>query len=207
MAKKELRKPRRLIIAGDFFNFDTFSTYAQLMQIPGWTEERTAARTLLGEWLDVFDEIYMLMGNHERRLIRFTAGAFEENDILSLITTNERVKMSKHGYMTIDTDNGVYRVTHQKNYSVIPLRVADDLANKFQQHIITHHEHHIGMAKSRYGHYIIVNNGALVDANKLPYVMLEDSKSAAMELGFCLLKNGYIKMFGDDVFTNWNKYG
>jgi len=99
VARKNMSKPRRLLIAGDFFNMDTFSNYIHLVNIPTWKEERDAAKTLLHEWLETFDEIRMLMGNHDRRLQKFVNGEFDETDILSLVISNpDMVKMSAPPY-------------------------------------------------------------------------------------------------------------
>jgi len=207
VARKNMSKPRRLLIAGDFFNMDTFSNYIHLVNIPTWKEERDAAKTLLHEWLETFDEIRMLMGNHDRRLQKFVNGEFDETDILSLVISNpDMVKMSGYGYCTIDTPGGVYRVTHPKNYSINQLVVADQLALKFGQHIISFHEHHLSAGYDRYKRYMVVNGGCLVDPDKLAYVKLDDSKSAGMAAGFVMLRNGAPQLFGKSPFTDWQHW-
>lgn len=204
IAKRHLKPPKKLIIAGDFFNFDAFSLYAQVIPLPTWRQEREAAYFLINEWLDTFDEIYAIMGNHERRLQRFTAGAFDTADIWSLITTNEKLLFSKFGYCNLESKNtGLWRITHQKNYSILQLNVADALAHKHKCNIVTHHEHHSAIGRDRYKNYIVVNNGSLVDPQKLAYVALDDSKGAGMAKSFLLMKNGYPYLM-DEKFTDWD---
>jgi len=204
IAKIYLRKPRRLLIAGDTFNMDAFSTYSDVIQMPTWKQERDGIRQLFSEWYEVFDEIWLLMGNHDRRMQKFTGAAFDESDILSLIGVRpDKTQYSPFGFCTIETQYGVYRVTHPRNYSINQLVVADQLAQKYQQHIISHHEHHVAMGYDRYKNFIIINNGCLADPNKFAYVVLDDSKSAGMEQSFVLLTEGYPRLLANEPFTNW----
>jgi len=209
IAKKHLKKPRKLLIAGDFFSYDQFSTYAQVVQHPSWEQEREAAKSLLDMWFNTFDEIYGLMGNHDRRLQKFVMGAFDENDIISMVYSNpNKLKWSNYGYCIIDTPTGEWRITHPKNYSINQLTVAEQIAFKFHQNIISHHEHHASMGFDRYGRYVLVNNGCLLEQNKLAYASLDDSKSDAMMKAFCMLKDGYPYLFCDNglPWTDWSKW-
>ncbi len=208
VGKKHLKRPRRLLIAGDLFSMESFSMYAAIIEHPSWAQEREAVKELLHLWLAVYDEIYMLMGNHERRLQKWTAGAFEETDLLALTYSGDKVHWSNFGYCTVDTERGKWRVTHPRNYSINRLTVAEALANKFQCNIISHHEHHLAMGYDRYGHYMLVNNGWLGDESKLPYVALDDSKSNRMMKGFCMLRDGIPTIFADESlhFTDWARW-
>lgn len=209
IAKKHLKKPRKLLIAGDFFSFDQFSTYAQVVQHPSWEQERESAKSLLNMWFDTFSEIRGLMGNHDRRLQKFVLGAFDGEDIISMIYSNpEKLKWSNYGYCIIDTPTGEWRVTHPKNYSINQLTVAEQLAFKNQQNIISHHEHHAAMGFDRYGKFVLVNNGCLLEQNKLVYASLDDSKGDAMMKAFCMLKDGYPYLFCDNglPWTDWSKW-
>ena len=206
IGKRHLRKPRKLLLAGDFFSLDNFSHYLAVVTPPTWAEEREYARNLIHYWRDVFDEIWMLMGNHERRLQKWTEGAFEEKDLLALITTSDKVQMSNRGWCTVEGAGRTWRVTHSKNYSVNQLTVADQLAWKFEANIISFHEHHLSKGFDRFGNHVIVNGGCLVDPNKLAWVVLDDSKAAGMKKGFVLFKNGSAEPLGEAPFTDWSKW-
>jgi len=195
-----------LLIGGDLFDMTNFSIYVQVVEPPGWATERAAARGFISYLLTWFTEIKIIVGNHDRRMQKFTAGAFDVSDILSLLTTNERVRMSNYGYCVIDTDSGPWRVTHPRNYSVNRLTVAGELALKYNQHIVSLHEHHSAMGWDRYGRRMIFNAGCLVDPVKLAYVMLDDSKLAGMQRGFMALKNGVPHLFGQYPMTDWSDY-
>jgi len=84
----------------------------------------------------------MLMGNHERRLQRWTAGNLGEADLLAMVISNPyRIEMSNFGYC--DVEPGNWRVTHAKNYSQIALTVPEKLAWSLQKNIICFHPHRI----------------------------------------------------------------
>ena len=208
VARKQLPKSaRRLLVAGDFFNMDVFSRYPHLVNAPTWAQEREAAKGLIDEWLNTFSEIVFLMGNHDRRLQKFVAGAFDETDIFALVKANPSlVKASNFGWCTIDTPGGIYRVTHPMNYSINQLGVADVLAQKYGQHVISFHEHHLSAGYDRYKRYVVINGGCLVDPGKLAYVSLDDSKSAGMAAGFVMLRNGAPYVFGKAPFTDWDRW-
>jgi VCBS repeat-containing protein len=198
---------KRLVIGGDTFNMDAFSLYDTIVAQPTFVQERDAARILFKNWLEWFDEIYIIMGNHDRRLQRWTAGQLDEKDIFGMITTNEKVRISNYGYLTINTKAQYpWRVTHSKNYSVNQLTVANELANKFQCNIISHHEHHLAIGWDRWKRFVLVNNGGLFDQSQLAYVILDDGKLPGMTNGFTMLKNGCASLFGKYPFSDWSSY-
>lgn len=200
VAKKH--KIKRLLIAGDLFNMDAFSLYDQVIEAPSWAQERDAAKALLTNYLEWFVEIKMIMGNHERRLQRYTAGAFDTGDILSLITTNERVKLSPYGYCMIDD----WRVTHPDRYRQLPLSQANDLSMIYECNIISFHEHHLAKSWSKSGKHVIVNGGSLADETRLAYMVLDDRPTPKSKRGFAKLQNGVADIFGPPPFTDWTQY-
>jgi len=207
IAVKYLKKPRKLIIAGDLFNADAFSFYTPVMEMPSWAQERDATRALITEWMKTFEEIRLIVGNHERRLQRFTAGAFDTADILSLIVSNpDRVKMSAFSFCVITTPGGEWRVTHPGRYRQNPLSVAGDIALIRKQNVIAFHEHHIGMTMDKSGNYVVVNGGSLANPNLIPYMALIDDTKPSSKTGFVMLKNGAPYIFGPAPLTDWSHW-
>lgn len=203
VAKKH--KVKNLLVAGDLYNMDHFSVYPKRIDHASWHQERQAAMHLMAEWTRQFDRVVLLMGNHERRLEKVAEGAFDDSDIFAGLLGSGKVETSDYGWCVIETPTGKWRATHPRNYSVNQLSVADTLAQKYQQHIIGHHEHHLAIGWDRFKNYIVINNGGLFDVGKMAYVILDDSKSAGMAKGFTMLKDGYPTLFGETPFTNWEK--
>jgi calcineurin-like phosphoesterase family protein len=204
IAKKHLRKPRKLIIAGDFYNMDAWSKYPKIIPVPAWVQERDAARNLLTIYAQTFDEMWMISGNHELRILGKLDGQYDINDVLTASMPNGKVKATVLDRCTVNTSNGTYTVLHGDNYSKKALNNADEWAQKFQTHIISHHEHHSAMGLDRFDRYIIINNGGLFDQKKMSYVQLKSNTCANMSQGFTMVKNGFPYLFGK--FTDWNRW-
>lgn len=198
---------KRLVIGGDVFNMDAFSSYDTVVAVPSWAQERDAARLLFKQWTQDFERIYIIMGNHDRRMQKWAAGNIGPDDIFGMVTSSDKLTISNFGHLTINTTGDYpWRVTHSHNYSVNQLTVAGEMANKFQSNIISHHEHHLAKGYDRWKRFIIVNNGGLFDESKLAFVKLDDNKMPGMVNGFTMLKNGVATVFGKYPFTDWGEY-
>lgn len=204
IAKKHLRKPRKLLIGGDFYNMDAWSKYPDIIPLPSWVDEREAARNLLTLYSQVFQEIWMISGNHERRLLEANRGQFEIHDVLAASLPSGKVKATVLDRCTVNTSQGKYTILHGDNYSKKSLSNADEWSQKFQSHIISHHEHHAAIGLDRYDRYTIINNGGLFDQKKMSYVQLKSNTCANMSQGFTMIKNGYPYLF--TKFTDWKRW-
>lgn len=204
IAMKYLDKPRRLIIAGDMINADAFSKYDSAVPLPSFATELKAARHFINKYLEVFDEIYLFLGNHDRRVQLRTNSAIAPEDLLRLISHDTRVKISHWGHCVVDSPTGKWRILHGSEYSVNQLVIADQLAQKYGMHVIGHHQHHLAVGWSRYKQYVVVDNGGLFDQASMAYVMLDDNKKPRMANGFTLLKKGTPYLFGSEPFTDYN---
>lgn len=204
IAKKHLRKPRRLIIAGDLYNMDSWSKYPKLIPTPSWEQEKESAKNLLTIYAQTFDEMWMLSGNHERRILEALDGQYDINDVLAASLPSGKVKATVLDRCTVNTSRGKYAVLHGASYAKKALNNADEYAQKYQSHIISHHEHHAAIGMDRYDRYTIVNNGGLFDSTKMSYVQEKSNTMASMSNGFTMVKNGYPYLFGK--FTDWDKW-
>lgn len=198
----EKRSIGRLIVAGDYFNHDLYSRFPHIVAPPTWAEERKAGKRLLDDWLVTFDEIVILMGNHERMKQKAANGQVDELDIFGCLSTSSKIKTSNFGYCHLDSGGQRWRISHGREYSVNQLTVGAELANKHHCNIISHHQHHLAMGLDRYKRYMVVDNGSLVDQGKLAYVTLDESKKPNMARGFTLIRAGYPYLFGAGL-TDW----
>lgn len=203
IARKHLKKPRRIIISGDLYNMDAWSKYPSIIPLPSWVDERESARNLLTLYAQVFEEIYILSGNHERRILE-NAHGLEINDVLAASLPSGKVKATPLDRCVVHTSQGTYTVIHGANYSRKSLNNADEMAQKLQTHVIMHHEHHAAIGVDRYNRYTIINNGGLFDQRKMAYVQLKTNTCANMSNGFTMVKGGYPYLFGK--FTDWKRW-
>lgn len=203
VAEEYLDKPRRFMLAGDFLNADSFSGYESVYPTPSFSKELSAARAFLDMYLKVFDEIWIFVGNHDLRVTRRTNTAIMPEDLMKMISHDPRIKVSHFGHAVVDTPRGEYRVTHGSEFSVNQLVVADQLAQKYGQHIIGWHQHHTALGLSRFKKHIVVDGGGLFDQSSMSYTQIEDNKKPNMANGFVMLKNGYPYVF-NDMWTDWD---
>lgn len=204
IATRHLAAPRQLIIAGDLLNADAWSDYEPRFSTPSWSAEVGAARYFLDSYLKVFDRVYILMGNHDLRPAKRTHYALTPELIMRMVSSDERITVSAWGHCIVGSPSGEWRVTHGSEYSVNQLVVAAQLADKFHQHIIGHHQHHLAVGWSRFGHYVLIDNGGLFDQRQMAYVQLDDNKRPTMKNGFTMLRGGIPYVFGDTPFTDWD---
>jgi len=205
IAIRYLPEPRTLIVAGDLFNLDWASTYPAIADTIQWKQEQAAASALIEEWLTVFHDIVLTAGNHDRRGFKATSGNIWMDDLRKLITADKRVRTSEWGHSILRSGGREFRVTHGRNYSVQTGNVGNDMAHKFDQHIILCHQHHGSISPDRYKRYIVVDNPALVDQKKLAYVTLDDSKAPNMGQGFTLVREGEPTLFLEGL-TVWKRW-
>lgn len=198
----ERTKISTLIIAGDFFDFAMWSSFKTVVPPATWHQERDAARVLLSDWLEVFTDIYTITGNHDRRLMTWTAGELDEADIWGMVNTSTKLHNSILAYMTLRSGGQLWHITHPRNYSRQALVLAGELALKHDCHVISAHEHHSGMSHDVYGRHNVINIGTLADPRKFAYVYMDDSRAPAMVKSFCVVKNGYPTLY-DEGLTDW----
>jgi len=193
VGKRHMRRGlRKLIIAGDLMNLDALSAHTKYMPTTALLDELDTAAALLKEWAAIFDQVWYIMGNHEQRLAAALGGELEGTGLGRLIAggLDGKLRISNLRQMWLYTPTGLWRITHQRNYSRIKGRVGAALAAKHQSHTITHHEHGIALLMDDHARYTVVNNPALVDYEKLYYVMGADTTAPTMANGFTFMQNG-----------------
>ena len=203
IAERYLERPRRFLLAGDFFNADAFSDYDNLYPLPSFKTELQAARAFLELYQQVFDEVWIIPGNHDYRVTKKTGTAIQMEDLIRMVSHDPRIHVSHWGHAVIKTARGDYRVTHGSDFSVQQLNVADQLALKYDQHIIGWHQHHCAIGLSRWKRHIVIDGGGLFDQSSMAYTQIEDNKKPMMANGFVLLRNGYPYVF-NDMWTDWS---
>ena len=202
-SEKLLSPPRRLIVAADLFNFDILSRFpkANNYAVPLRTE-LDMATLFLTEALDVFDNIDVLLGNHEMRVIYLTLGQLGHKELEAIVGV-DRVRFHEYPHCIISSASGEWRATHQKNYSRVSQSVGVKLAHKFGQHIITHHQHRVSKGFDTSGKYVVIDNGCMAHPDFFDYVNVPDNTAPSMMQSFVILKDGVGNLFANNAaFTN-----
>jgi len=182
---------KHLLIVGDLLNFDAFSTHEYLVPPLSFEEEVQVAVHFMARLAEWFDEMVLVLGNHEHRILRRNNGNVSASMLGHVLNASAgKLHVSPYAYAVIESGGQVWRATHQRNYSRITGRVADQLAQKYQCNILSFHQHHVGVLRDTWNKYTIVDGGGLHDETKLAYASLVDSTLPRMARGFVLLIDG-----------------
>lgn len=213
VGRKWLKRPRRLALIGDLFNFDVFSKFENLVPQYDLKQEIKAAQYAVELWAGTFDEIAISLGNHDWRLLKQLKGAFAEETLidvfLALLGNEKRVRVSAYSYLDVTCQaSGTWRFSHMPEYAQTGLFKAKKLANRMKdRHVCLAHQHGWAVGLDESGRYAVADLPMLGDPAKLAYVGLADSSKPAMKRGFALLRGGALTLFSDNpALTRWEDW-
>lgn len=190
-----LKRPRKLLIAGDLVNGDALSKWEDIIPSIPLADELEYGTQYLHHLSKFFDELFFFRGNHEDRILKPLRGQLHAPQFLRMLSDNTKVHFSMYSYATVKSGKQMWRITHQKGYSRNPLSVARRLAAKTHMNVICAHQHHSATGRSECNQYTCIDSGGLHDHEKMLYVMLDDNTSPVMNNGFVILKNGTGTLF------------
>lgn len=212
MAARHLRGHKTLLLVGDSWNGDRDSVHAPHGGEMSRSGEFAVVKTVLRHLLGTFDDIYMTPGNHLRKRYLATLGAdVTMAEVVRVITQGDddkRVHLSPYDLMEVTSGGARWVCTHQYQYSKLKLRVADELALKYQANIITFHQHHTAMGRDRFDRYTIVDCGGLHEAAQMGYIGLVPSTRNVPNAGFVFLRDGTAHLMTPyATMTDWRMWG
>lgn len=187
----------RVLIAGDLMDFSALSTFIKAMirkgdASPELGDEIESGADFVEILLSQFEEIDCILGNHEEWLTRKLAVRTRVNVLRHLLGLRDQKRITIHPYfyaIAETSDGQQWRVSHPKNESVIPVRVACRLADKYAMNFIAAHQHSWGEATSVSGRYA-ADCGCCMDQTRVTYVALKDNLRPKMQLGAWMLVGG-----------------
>lgn len=191
----------KLIIAGDFFNQDAFSHYLS-RDACSFGEEQHVASEVLDILCTAFDEIYVLTGNHDIRLLKVLSFKLKTDDIWKMVTSElgRQIKVSEYPYLKI---NSKWHITHPKNFSILPTQVARKMNHKYQQSVGVAHGHAMGITYSPSGNEVLFDTGGMFDQDKVEYSRMCDTTHSEWQTGFSIIKNNFLYQF-PKKHTDWD---
>lgn len=199
----------QLIIAGDYWNMDTFSSFLPHQPEAAWPVERDDGNIIMKTLLRTFDEIYMCWGNHDFRLAKATGFKHSFTECMKWALAGlDSDELSRIHFSDLDYilyypgDDREYRVCHPRNFSSIPLAVPRQLAPKYDSSIITAHSHHCAMGVAVNGTDLIIDGGGFFDKTRTEYIQ-KTSKFHEWVPGFVEFVSGIPQLYSP-VFGNLN---
>lgn len=195
---------RTLIIAGDLVNNDAFSSYEPEDFQPTLSQEYRALQAFLDYVTEYFERVYWFYGNHERRAQKRTGNIIPPYLFAAMMLGRhaERVTVSKYGYAFLETRER-WLLSHQREYSRLQLKTANQLAQAYQMNVVAFHQHHLAHGYDDYKRYQVIDAGGLFAREAMGYATLDPTTKARMSNGFVLFRNGYPHLFGPPGFTDY----
>ncbi len=187
---------RRLLVVGDLLDAKALTYFPKKEAAVKWEVELREAENFIDCMCDWFTEIIYCYGNHERnRIIARFEGELTAERFGRLISTDSALKVSPYSYVILHTEAGKWRLTHQRNYRKTPLSVAKNLCEMHLCHIMAHHQHRMAQGFDASGNFMLVDNGGLMDEEKMDWVMLEDRVMPKPTNGFTVIHRGRPYLF------------
>lgn len=163
---------RKIILAGDLFNFDSLSQYDPKQVTAGLQLELSEGKKISVMLDQIFDEVVYIWGNHDIRFARKLGHSIGFADSMKVVLPNVRnFSFSNLDHCYIDVDNDLpWYVCHPRSYNSVPLTSAIKLANKYNCNVVTAHSHHLAKGYGSDGVKKVVESGGLFDATKTAYL-------------------------------------
>ena len=195
-AKKH--KIKKLVIGGDFFDFDRLSWWLKVANASDIAveleEELSFSEMILNELNKQFNEIYFLGGNHWRnRLMSAMTYSIKTNRLFGLVgqKDNPNYHFSEHyDWLLIDDK---LRVTHPRKARKLDGTLARDIAIKFPaQWVIVAHRHRVFSGFTPDGRPS-TEIGWMGDTNRMCYYQHVDTSYYNWINGFCVWQDSTLK--------------
>ncbi len=193
-------KIRQLIIGGDLLDLSPLSPFMKDDLQDTLESELCEAERIMSALWESFDNIWMIMGNHEKRLNRLLNSQLTPKRLKKMFEDSNKFVISDFSYCVV---NNKWRITHPKSYRQTRGSVANRLALLHKQNIIMAHGHQVNISSDDSATYIIIDSGGMFDRVKVAYSMLDDTTYPNWQNGFVMIKNNAHYMFSDKLGTDW----
>jgi len=206
---------RTLVIAGDLVATDqqSLNAWKELHALDtdlGYETAINVTRRILhrfGEW---FENIYLIEGNHDRRINKQTKGQVH----LGMLLRGTPIKHSRYSYMYLRTDErGYVKILHPDNYAAVSVGLGQQLYdveagpdpdNPHKAHIVLAHTHQLQSGWSKDGDKEIHALGCMRSPRRTKYKQVSSNKHHQWIQGFLLMKGGYFQNLSRKG-TNWSE--
>lgn len=191
-------KIKKLIIGGDYFHMEEFSSFLPYQPEASLEQERYDGNFIMKTLLETFNEVDIFWGNHDFRLTKKLGykKSFEETIdwMLEGLTKKERskIRISSLDYMHYypeGPDGRKFRICHPRNFSSVPLTVPRKLAEKYSCSVITAHSHHCAMGAAPNGVDLVIDGGGFFHKQRTEYIQKSTANHEWVP-GYTMFKDG-----------------
>jgi len=180
---------RKAVVAGDVIEFAAFSFYGRTRYVEA-EQELNACKQVMDSLASAFDDIVLIMGNHEQRFSRMIGAALDAEQLLAKWIANPKVRTSRLHWCDVISGGRKWRVEHPTSTSVNAGVVPAKLCAKYHCSVIGAHGHVWGQTRDVSGDYYAIDSGVIVDPGRLEYGYIAHGTRPAQMQGACLLVGG-----------------
>jgi hypothetical protein len=181
------------IIGGDLIDVEAFSKWVGDPENT-FEEELDLAEKILDELASAFDRVVWTLGNHEARFLGKAAQRqIRSQRFLRMVTNAKNVEISSFEWCELDTPQGLYRIVHPKNASIVSGRVPSVIASRrfTDSHVIGAHGHLVGQVRTEDGKRWAIDSGTCADIDRLQYSTKSVSTRPVMNNGAVIVVEGF----------------
>lgn len=148
-----------------------------------------------------FENLFIVLGNHDNRLARTLPSAgVEISELKTLLKLQEKTTMTPFFFCTLESGSEEFLIEHPVNTAKYSAR---RLASKFQKHVLMGHNHQYSDSFDPSGTYWAIEIGCSSDENKMPYAAMRHNASDQHSLGAVIVRDGY--PYHLNVLTQWER--
>ena len=150
-----------------------------------------------------FKKNYLLRGNHEFRVSRYTNSLIQARHLYKIFGEAKwGVNFIYSDYDKINIGKK-WMLVHPQSYSQVATSVAKRLAEKFHRNVINSHGHLSGSTYDRSGKFLAIDLGCMIDKGKIGYINLTTTTHPTWKNGFGMLYNEHFYHFTEETDWNW----
>lgn len=189
-----------LIINGDFMALDAFSRWPKdNMQSVNFRRDVRLAVDSIKLFLNSFDTVDYIVGNHEQRLARQNNGQID----VSFYFSELDMQYSNYKFCELTSGEKEILICHPEDYSRVPLAVPRRLATVYHKNILCGHTHRLALGKCDAGKYWIAEGGHARSPERTLYKAMKVASYPMWNAGFTIIIDGNIYLIDRDNFDFW----
>jgi hypothetical protein len=190
-----------LIVSGDFMSMDAFSAWpADNPQSCSFERDLNIAMKSIKIFLGNFDTVDYITGNHERRLARQNKG---QNNLGLYLKHIHGLQYSSYPYCELISGGKEILITHQEDYSRIPLSIPLKLAAIHHKNILCAHNHREAFGWDPSGKYWLAEHGCARDSSRTLYKSMKMTSHPTWQQGLAIIISGNLFLINKRNFAFW----
>lgn len=201
-----------LVIGGDLLDFASVSSHPKTQMQAGLNETLRVAGDLLYALSSCFRRIYILPGNHCRRVAKKLDEPLAFDMLIHAAlrgrVASDCITTTDYDYLFVGPQETGWVVGHPRFFEGSGVPGLAKAALRERRNIIGSHTHAMSLSWTHDGRFRVIYPGHMTNANLTPYVMESRglSKFAEWKSGFVLVNDATVQLFADGL-VNWENYG